>query len=308
MRKRGFVTMATGDIQYYKIAANLLLTYRLNSKESLPFAIIAEEHNKYTKLFDDVVIVKNVERSFMGKFLLLTSCPYDENIFFDADTLAYGDLNEWWTVFTDKSTDFSSIGSTVDLHSEKGAWYNVEDIWEYGKQIEYKCRVHLGVAFIRKSDKLTKMYTDCQDIIKNYDKLHFHTCPEAKDEATLGIAMPMNGMRTEKQIPRFMGFLPYLKEVHADMLTGSLSYTTDWGTKANGDGLLIHFGTRNTYKGFYLYEVSCAKYRVSLKKNKWIKTIRKPYLRIAKMKIAVQCHENKLKKRLKKKFRKLKIQ
>ena len=84
---RGFITIATGKSHYYKIAANLLLSYRFFSKNPYPFAIIAEEHNEYTELFDDVIITTEAMRSFTDKFLLLKLCPYDETIFFDAETL-----------------------------------------------------------------------------------------------------------------------------------------------------------------------------------------------------------------------------
>lgn len=78
--------------------------------------------------------------------------------FFDADCLAYEDSYEWWKLFTEESTDFSSIGSTVDLHATSGACYNVEDIGGYGKDITYKCRIYFGVAFIRKSEKLKNLF------------------------------------------------------------------------------------------------------------------------------------------------------
>ena len=38
----GFFTVATGDEHYYKIAANLLRSYRRFTPEPLPFAILAD--------------------------------------------------------------------------------------------------------------------------------------------------------------------------------------------------------------------------------------------------------------------------
>jgi hypothetical protein len=38
----GFITIATGDVQYYKMAANLLHSYRYFSENPLPFAIFAD--------------------------------------------------------------------------------------------------------------------------------------------------------------------------------------------------------------------------------------------------------------------------
>ena len=46
--EKGFVTLAVGDERYYKLAFNLLLSYRYHNKSSIPFAIIADRKNKYT--------------------------------------------------------------------------------------------------------------------------------------------------------------------------------------------------------------------------------------------------------------------
>lgn len=80
--------------------------------------------------------------------------------------------------------------------------------------------------------------------------------------------MPMNGMRTEKQLPRLIGFITYLSEIDADMLNGRLSFTMNWGTKTDGDGILLYFGTNNTKRKLYLYDVACARCKVRDKRRK----------------------------------------
>ena len=99
IKTRGFVTIATGSEVYYKIAVNLLNSYRLATKDPMPFAIMSDQKNKCTDLFDDVIIIDNPQRTFMDKFVLLKAAPYQETIFFDADILAYGDLNYYWGFF-----------------------------------------------------------------------------------------------------------------------------------------------------------------------------------------------------------------
>lgn len=264
---RGYITIATGKECYYELAANLLMSYRLNTKTPMPFAIIAEEENEYTAMFDDVIITKEATHSFMDKFLLLKLCPYDETIFFDADILAYGDLNEYWSVFTKNSTDFSSIGINVGLDDD-GAWYNVEDIWKYGKLISYKTRVHMGVCFVRNSCKLKKLYDDCIEIYSNYDKLDFHEMTSSKDECIMGVAMPMNDMKAEDEITRMIVTYPCAKSISASMLQNKLSYTTNWGKSVHEDGLLIHFGTIQTKQPLYMYEAACVKYMTKCKGRK----------------------------------------
>ena len=43
----GFITIATGDVQYYKMSVNLLHSYRWFSKTPVPFAILADQENEY---------------------------------------------------------------------------------------------------------------------------------------------------------------------------------------------------------------------------------------------------------------------
>ena len=251
---RGFITIATGKKHYYEIAANLLKSYKHYSAKPLPFAIICEEKNEYTALFDNVIITDESTHSFMDKLLLLKLCPYDENIFIDADSLAYGDLNAYVDFFAG-ATDFSAIGINVSLES-KDAWYDVDGIWKYGEMIQYKCRVHSGVMFIRNTEKLKKLYADCLDIYSNYDKLHFRICANSCDEATLGIAMPMNNMKCVHENPTMLAAYPCLTYLDADILHDRLSYETQWAGRTD-KGILLHFGTFHTYEPLYKFNVEC---------------------------------------------------
>lgn len=257
---RGFITIATGKKHYYELAAHLLLSYRFFTNNPYPFAIIAEEHNEYTALFDDVIITAESMHSFTDKFLLLKLCPYDETIFFDADSLAYGDLNQYWDFFKD-ATDFSATGENFDLHAEKGAWYNAEDIGVYGSKIEYKSRVHAGVCFVRKSEKTLRMYEDCMDIYRHYNELYFHTAPASVDECVFGVAMPMNNMKAIPECNTMLAAYPCLTSLKADLLNDVLTYSTPWAGKTE-KGILLHWGTLQTHNPLYKYNVECLKYRI----------------------------------------------
>ena len=255
---RGFITIATGKKQYYEIAVNLLRSYRYFAKEKYPFAIIAEEENECTALFDDVILTNEAMHSFMDKLLLMKLCPYDETIFIDADSLAYGDLNAYWDFF-EGATDFASLGANYPLDQKEGPWYNVEDIGKYGKEITYKTRVHSGVCFIRKSDKLKKLYDDCMDIFNHYDELYFHSFPNSVDECVLGVAMPMNQMKAVRQKQDMLAAYPCLTTLNADILHGVLQYTTPWGGYTE-KGILLHWGTAQTYQPLYRYNVACLRF------------------------------------------------
>ena len=89
--KRGFVTIATGQERYYKLARNLLLSYRLFAENPVPFAIIADQENKYTDEFDNVIVISDASNSYNDKLKLFRELPYDETIFIESFTLKFLD-------------------------------------------------------------------------------------------------------------------------------------------------------------------------------------------------------------------------
>ena len=109
--RRGFVTIATGSEHYYQLARNLLRSYRRNGGGSFPFAIIAEEENRYTAEFDKVVWMPSPAHSYLDKLRLFECLPWEETVFIDADCLVYGRIDDWWACFED-AADFSCFGST----------------------------------------------------------------------------------------------------------------------------------------------------------------------------------------------------
>ena len=106
---RGFVTIATGSENYYRIARNLLRSYRLFTASPMPFALICDKENEYTEEFDSVVVLENPLRSYVDKLFIPDFTPFDETIFIDSDCLAYRDLNAFWDAF-ENGPDFSAFG------------------------------------------------------------------------------------------------------------------------------------------------------------------------------------------------------
>ena len=56
---KGFITVATGSEYYYRLAANLCISYRKRGSGQYPFALICDRENEYSAVFDDVVLVKD---------------------------------------------------------------------------------------------------------------------------------------------------------------------------------------------------------------------------------------------------------
>ncbi len=269
---RGFITVATGNKQYYQLAYNLLKSYRFFTNEPLPFAIIAEEENEFTKHFDTVILTNKAQHTFMDKLLVFENLPFDETIFIDSDSLAYGDLNQLWAIFKD-ATDFSAFGNNHDLYSDEkltwwdACWYDIKGIGKYGEGVTCRCRVHAGVCFYRKSNKLQKMYDDCKKIIEDYDSLIIKVHPLSVDEASLAIACALNDMKLIREPFDIFGILHSVTDISPKIVQRKLEYITPWETRSD-KCFLMHFGTASTKLPIYRFSVECIDYMIKYKDKK----------------------------------------
>lgn len=244
---RGFVTLATGDVRYYKMAFNLLRSFRLFDPDT-PFAILCDRHNEYTSEFTDVVVIDNPTNSYLDKFLLLLKCPYDENIFIEPDCLVYRSLDSFWELLSGEY-DFTSFGWN------DGTLVFFQDP-EYASQKflnDPQARVPLfnpGYLFIRNGETCRRIYRDAMDVIaqiKNDPKMNQD--PELickgsiRDDPVFFVAMAMNDCRCSA-LPNEgkCVFLPGATEI----MTASLSkgrLDADWHGKLT-DCRILHFSSR----------------------------------------------------------------
>ena len=141
--KNGFFTIATGDEQYYKMAHNLLRSYRHFIKNPLPFAILCDRENEYTSGFDDVRIIPNAHRSYLDKLEVFDRLPYDINVFIDSDCIAYGDLNRLFGLF-EEADDFCCFGRALPLDDKTG-WFEYENLGELRAKVDYVVGLHGGI-------------------------------------------------------------------------------------------------------------------------------------------------------------------
>ena len=66
---RGFVTLAVGKESYYKLANNLLYSYRNTNTAQLPWTIVCDRENKWTADFDSVILLDQPSPILFGQFL-----------------------------------------------------------------------------------------------------------------------------------------------------------------------------------------------------------------------------------------------
>lgn len=249
---RGFITIATGHERYFKMAFNLLKSYRLFSKNPLPFAILTDKHNQYTDEFDEVIILDNAKCSYMDKLSLLINCPYDETIFIDADCLAYHDLNDYWKIYN-FSYPLSCFGNSFPLDNKHEGYFMRENIGKYKNQIKFIPHVHGGVYFIRKDEQCEKMYKLALDINVNYSKYKFNHFPNPADESILALCMAVFECRPIVEKGWHIIFYPDLKKFKADIFKGS-NRCIKYGEQVS-NAYLIHWSNFFTNWSDYKSEV-----------------------------------------------------
>lgn len=241
--KKGFITVATGKEQYYILARNLLRSYRDNCQtKRFSFAIIADAENEYTKEFDDVIILKNASKSWMDKIEILKVCPYDENIFIDADCLIYRDINFFWDLFKG-ADDFSCFGEVLPLDSKEG-WFTKDAANSY--QIHFITHLHGIIYFVRRGSKIDEMYRLCQKIIDDYHHITFKAFNDIlADEPIFALAMSIINFRPIERKREYYCFVPFAKWIRTNYISRKVVFNNPKdGTVSNG--CIVHWGHGNT--------------------------------------------------------------
>lgn len=241
---KGFITLATGKEEYYILAKNLLQSYRHFSKEPLPFAILADRENQYTKDFDDVVLFPEGEatNSYLDKLKLGEYLPYDYNIFIDSDCLAYGDLNQLFEYFTD-ADDFSCFGRVLSLEDKTG-WFEYENLGELQSKVDYCVGLHGGIYYMQKSKKCSDVFESALNFVPDYQKYKFKGKFETPgDEPLVALAMAVNHCKPEPfKREAICCYWEYVNHMCIDISKGKATVTCE----PKGDTILLHWGTRYT--------------------------------------------------------------
>ena len=247
-KTRGFLTLATGDLHYYKIAANLLRSYRLHSAEPMPFAILADRENRYTAEFDQCILLETSENGYLDKLRLAENLPFDETLFIDADCLAYGDLNRMFGWF-EKADDMSCHGRVLPL-TDKTGWFDYENLGPLQKLVSCCVGLHGGLYYIRKTERARSVFETAKELAPRYEAFHFKGNFAAPgDEPLVALAMALHGCRP----------IPFHPEGICCYWERRLSLNILKGKARREDGqrtILVHWGTRFTRRWRYRREAA----------------------------------------------------
>lgn len=270
---KGFITVATGKEQYYEIARNLLLSYRFATKEPLPFAILCEEENEYTKEFDIVKVYPKATRSYLDKLEMFDLLPFDINIFIDADCLCFSDINRLFDIF-ENADDFCCYGRVLPLEDKTG-WFEYENLNEdLQKQIDYVVGLHGGIYYIRRTEKAKKVLDTAKEFTKNYADYKFKGKFETPgDEPVVALSMAVNKC---KPIPHEISSLVCWWEFENAFkldITNHHAHCHPLNTKTD----IVHWGTRFTKSIPYLKEMAALNLAINNADLKEIKKSNKYY-------------------------------
>ena len=249
---KGFITIATGKEQYYKIAQNLLRSYRFTTKSPLPFAILCDTENEYTREFDDVRIFDEARCNYLDKLEMYEYLPYDINIFIDADCLVYRDINRLFDIF-ESADDFSCYGRVLPLDDKTG-WFEYENLNDdLQKQVEYVVGLHGGIYYMRKTEKCKKVLEDAKTFALNYADYKFKGKFENPgDEPLVALSMAVNNC---KPIPHdFSSIFCYWEcenNIKLSFINNS-AYVIPQSVYTD----IVHWGTRFTKTPIYLKQIS----------------------------------------------------
>ena len=249
--ERGFVTIATGHERYYALARNLLRSYRCFAETPVPFAIIADRENEYTAEFNHVILISDASNSYNDKLKLFRELPYEETIFIDADSLAYGDLNAWWDIFQNAG-DFSLFGyAWRDLNCGRG-WFIPSGMKEYQKDISFIPDFNGGVYYMRNTHACEQVFNIANHCAEHYHDYRFNDFVDPADEPVLALGMAVCGFEPI-DMPGELVFAPPKKKLDADISVPRAVFHPS--ADKSYPVRLIHFSNYRTQLSFYRNEV-----------------------------------------------------
>lgn len=292
-KTKGFITIATGNEQYYRIARNLLRSYRFNSPAPLPFAIICDEKNEYTAEFDDVCVYEHATRSYLDKLEMFRYLPYDVNIFIDADCLVFNDINRLFDIF-ENADDFACYGRVLPLDDKTG-WFEYDNLPnDLKRQIDYIVGLHGGIYYIRKTALSEKVFEKAKSFTIDYGTYKFKGKFQTPgDEPVVALSMAFNNCRPiPHDLTSLICYWEHENNFELDILNKKAICKTN---SINTD--IVHWGTRFTTSLPYLKQVTALEMKLNGETDRKIKKSNKHYDRLI-LKNKIRQFENRIKNRI----------
>ena len=171
---QGYLTLATGDHQFFDAVVNLAISVRLNDAKR-PITLLCDDASKLAEgekeLFDRIIVALpgTLGVGCAGKLDVPGFLPYNETMFLDSDCLIMkADMDRHWEKLATQC--FNVAGSVV----KKGTWYTFE-ISDVCKALALPYLVHMnsGVMYFRKGAELDDFMETVNDLRENSQDILF---------------------------------------------------------------------------------------------------------------------------------------
>lgn len=247
---KGFVTLAVGKDHYYKLANNLLTSYKASAYgETLPWTLVCDRENAYTSDFDSVILLDNPSFSYMDKLKVFEFCPYDECIFIDADCLVFQDLSPIWQHMKNVN-GFSCFGVALPLDSQNG-WFLQKDVGEWNDRISFIPQMHGGICLMKRGQKLNEILQLSTYIAEHYSDYKFKYFKKPADEPILALAMAIADSKPIPSKPEYFAFLPTVDKICINSYIHAQNHIYVESSGISQEVYIIHFQNHNTDKAPY---------------------------------------------------------
>ena len=252
---RGFITLAVGKDSYYKLANNLLWSYRnTNSPDThththIPWTIVCDRENKWTADFDSVLLLEQPSLSYMDKLKLFSLCPYDECIFIDADCLIFDDISPLWDRMKDVD-GFSCFGKSLPIDSGNG-WFLLDEIGEWKDKISFIPQMHGGICYIKRGEKLKEILRLASYIEHHYSDYKFKYFDKPADEPIMALSMAIAGSHPLTASPEYFVFLPTVDRLCLNEYISDHTKILVEKGKERKQTWVVHYQNHNTEKAVY---------------------------------------------------------
>ena len=256
--KKGFLTLAVGSYYRY-LAKYLAISYRLNSNNYYPLAVVTDERTEeLEKYYDSVIVTEDeIKDGYLYKLNLYNYSPFEETIFIDADSFVIRDISYYWELF--KESNFGVFGINSTNYRGAKNFFNPEKVLaEF--DVTTIPKFNGGVYYFKKNEKVKKVFLDALALTERYDEFEMPRFKNAEvkhaamgDEPLFSLAMVINNVKAvEDPQRRAMYNLNGSSFLKMDVLKQTCFYLKN-GKPTNPS--LVHFGTDRTGQYHYRKEV-----------------------------------------------------
>jgi hypothetical protein len=234
--KRGFITIAIGK-KYASQAKYLALSAMLHCPHVLR-AVITDCPSILTGYYDFIIpYTLDHGNPFMLKTRINLYTPFENTIYFDADSLIINTIDSYW-----EALDYRSF-AYAGAFSKKGKWYfDIEKIIE-DFDLSWIARFNSGMFVFDKSERANSIFSTAHDYLLHQEKYNLHINyfrgKMLPDEPFFAISLAKHNEKPYDDNKRFSRGIAGASDIHLDVIKGIAYFCSD--NKEYVQPLVVHF-------------------------------------------------------------------